>query len=77
MVKVMWKKCRKEIERILAAAIFNPLSPQEKSGKDSRASANGVKCKPGGPLRPFSLATTYNSLVSKENETAKTVFLKI
>ena len=29
-------------------AIFNPLSPLGKSGKDSRASSNGVKCKLGG-----------------------------
>ena len=42
-------RCGKEMERIQAPeAIFNPLSPLGKSGKDSRASANGVKCKPGG-----------------------------
>ena len=59
-------------ENSALAAIFNPLGQKR---KDSRASANGVKCKPGGPLRPLrpahNLAATYNSLVSTHTRIRK------
>ena len=70
----MYFFAEKKLREFGASNLQSTFPPGQKR-KDSRASANGVKCKPGGPLRPLrpahNLAATYNSLVSTHTRIQK------